>query len=140
MPRKKQKKDFDRDQMYSKIMPSITLDNPRFEEEAFGLVEGIGAPEGVPRGQTAVPELRNYMEIILREKLPRTTEVLRACTCERCTLDVLALALNALPPAYAVETGEENPDRVKSLRQNYEVKVTATLIKAIQQVKNAPRH
>jgi hypothetical protein len=49
--------------------------------------------------------------------------------------------MNTLPPAYAVTAEDEDSlERVKRLRRDYEVKVTATLIKAIQQVKNEPRH
>ena len=81
------------------------------------------------------------MQDILLEKLPHTMKVLRSCQCERCRLDILAIAMNSLPTAYAVTTeAEDSLERVKKLRRDYEVKVTATLIKAIQQVKNEPRH
>jgi competence protein ComFB len=81
------------------------------------------------------------MQDILLEKLPHTMKVLRSCQCERCRLEILAIAMNSLPTAYAVTTEEEDSlERVKKLRRDYEVKVTATLIKAIQQVKNEPRH
>ncbi len=142
---KKLKKDFDRDKMYSKIMPTYTKEG-EYDEEG----PSQAGPDSAPRTPEAVPEpakepealrMYNYMQDILLEKLPHTMKVLRSCQCERCRLDILAIALNALPPAYAVTADDEaGAERVKKLRREYEVKVTATLIKAIQQVKNEPRH
>jgi competence protein ComFB len=137
---KKLKKDFDRDKMYSKIMPTYTKEDG-YEEE---IERESAEPPEPPEQEAAEPEklrLHNYMQDILLEKLPHTMKVLRSCQCERCRLDILAIAMNSLPTAYAVTTEEEDSlERVKKLRRDYEVKVTATLIKAIQQVKNEPRH
>jgi competence protein ComFB len=137
---KKLKKDFDRDKMYSKIMPTYTKEDG-FEAEAER--EPTEPPEP-PEREAAPPEklrLHNYMQELLLEKLPHTMKVLRSCQCERCQLDILAIAMNSLPTAYAVTTEDEDSlERIKKLRRDYEVKVTATLIKAIQQVKNEPRH
>lgn len=141
---KKLKKDFDREQMYSKIMPTYTrefgqdgdeLQEPELPEQPEPEIEP--GPEIEPKRL----RLHNYTQDILLEKLPHTMKVLRSCQCERCRLDILAIAMNSLPPAYAVTVGEDDgADRVKKLRREHEVKVTATLIKAIQQVKNEPRH
>ena len=142
MARKKIKKDFDRDQMYSKIMPSMqaepepaaaAAEPPAALEAEAILMSVLGAPP-------EHPGLHNYMEDILQEKIEHTMKVLRACSCERCRMDILALALNGLPPAYAVAASDDSVERIKKLRREYEVKVTAVLIKAIQQVKSEPRH
>jgi competence protein ComFB len=139
---KKLKKDFDRDKMYSKIMPTFTKEDGR-EEDAERETTLPAPPEPQER-EDAEPEklrLHNYMQDILLEKLPHTMKVLRSCQCERCRLDILAIAMNSLPTAYAVTAEEDDSlERIKKLRRDYEVKVTATLIKAIQQVKNEPRH
>lgn len=129
--------------MYSKIMPTSVPDPDEAAED--GLEDELQPFEPVLPGDDSEPEfsvplLHNYMEDMLREKLPHTMKVLRCCSCERCTLDILALTLNSLPSSYAVTVRDETLDRVKVLRREYEVKVTATLIKAIQQVKSAPRH
>ena len=124
---KKMKKDFDKEQMYRKIMPSIAAPEP---DEP---------PEPEPPEPAGVPRLHNFMEDMLLDKLERTAKVLQACDCERCRQDIMVLALNQLPPAYAV-AAPDDARQMRKLRGAYEVKVTASLIKAIQQVKSSPRH
>lgn len=117
--------------MYLKIMPSAQAGGQALRTPEKSPPETTGAPEG--------PQLHNYMEDMVLEKLERTIKVLNGCDCERCLKDVLALALNQLPTAYAVS--DSDGDRyLKKLRGAYEVKATAALIKAIQQVKKNPRH
>lgn len=132
---KKIKKDFDKEQMYSKIMPTVVA-----SEEA---------PSGEFRPEEAVPlkpavtaryVLRNYMEDIVLEKLPHTMNMLKACTCERCKKDVMAQALNELPAAYMTVEQDGVEDAVHKLRAGFEVKVSAALIKAVQQIKANPSH
>lgn len=137
MPKKKLKKDFDRDKMYSKIMPTSAPEI--LEEDKLPVITKPAEPPMIAL-ELSGPRLHNFMEDMLHEKLPHTMKVLRACPCERCQLDILSIALNALPPSYAVTEMDDAGERVKRLRREYEVKVTATLIKAIQQVKNNPRH
>ncbi|BCV25051.1 late competence development ComFB family protein [Gelria sp. Kuro-4] len=63
-----------------------------------------------------------------------------ACRCPRCRLDVLALALNALPPRYVVsETGEVYA-RAEQLSQQYNADIAIALTRAFSQVLAAPRH
>lgn len=119
---KKVKKDFDKEKMYRQIMPSI-------EPETA---------EPVPPEDTQLG-LHNHMESLLRDKLDHTLQVLGGCGCPRCRMDILALALNQLPPVYAVSTAEDGV-RIKKLRGLYEIKTTAALIQAVQTVKAAPRH
>jgi competence protein ComFB len=135
---KKIKKDFDKEKMYSKIMPSIAErgDTPTAEERELGFA-------GIPAMQEdsgEAPALHNYMEDMMLEKLPHTTKVLGVCDCPRCVSDIMALALNQLPAAYAVAEQPDKSRMMQKLRGLYEVKVTASLIKAIQQVKMNPRH
>ncbi len=136
---KKLKKDFDRDKMYSKIMPTLGSETEHVEEERV-IAKKVPVNEPIIQLELSSPRLHNFMEDMLREKLPHTMKVLRACPCERCQMDILSIALNSLPPSYAVTELDDGLERVKKLRREYEVKVTATLIKAIQQVKNNPRH
>lgn len=63
-----------------------------------------------------------------------------ACLCQRCRLDVMALALNALPPRYVVsETGKVYA-RTEQLGQQYNADITIALTHAFTQVMAAPRH
>ena len=133
---KKVKKDFDKDQMYSKIMPSIMTMPPQAKVE-----------QTPPREEEAPAEacvqqyvLRNFIEDIVLDKLGRTMTMLRCCECERCKKDVMAYALNELPPAYMVTRPEQLEASVKQLRKTCEVKVASALIKAVQKVKTHPNH
>lgn len=137
--RLKKDKDFDMEKMYRKIMPSGSLSGEKTESSA------VKAPAPQPPPPQDIPQpparasLHNFMEDMVLEKLDRTMSVLDACTCDRCKNDIIALALNQLPASYAVaEHGDEK--YIKKLKGAYEVKVTASLIRAIQQVKLSPRH
>lgn len=138
MAAKKVKKDFDKEQMYSKIMPTF----------GSGGVRDSQPLPGEAAGQDAQPQpayqpgylLRNYMEDIVLEKLAHTMSMLKACECEKCKKDVMAIALNELPPSYMTLPPGEVEAAVRKLRSGMEVKVSATLIKAVQTVKANPAH
>lgn len=135
MMSKKIKKDFNKDKMYEMIMPTGAVSTMERPLEA-------AVPAAQPElAHDAADEqflLCNLTQNLLLEKLDHTMRMLRACDCERCRQDVLAVALNALPPAYAVvASGSEDQQRLRGER---EIKVTAALIKAVQAVKASPRH
>lgn len=131
---KKIKKDFDKDKMYQKIMPTM---EPDTVEQPPPPLELSGEPSQLPPGEE--PQLHNLMERMLRERLDRTIDILGCCNCERCKMDIMAISLNALPSAYGV-VWDNDPSYIKKLRGSYEVKVTAALIQAVRQVNSAPRH
>lgn len=84
-------------------------------------------------------QVHNFMEDMVLERLDHTLNVLNGCGCERCKKDILAIALNQLPSAYAVIQGDTTHYR-KKLKGHYEIKVTSALIRAVQEVKKHPRH
>jgi hypothetical protein len=131
------KKDFDKEQMYSKIMPSIVTHPPGSRQEY--LPDGC-SPEDASAGGEQRYVLRNFIEDIVMDKLSHTMNMLRCCECELCTKDVMAKALNALPTAYVAVMAEEMEETVAGLRQTWEVKVSSALIRAVQEVKAGPRH
>jgi len=73
----------------------------------------------------------------LHELQPRFPQV---CFCKRCQLDIIALALNSLPPRYVVTCEGEVYARTSQLRQQYCTDITVALIQAIRKVHNCPRH
>ena len=129
---KKTKKDFDKEKMYSKIMPSIVTPPPGQELGEEKPDEEDGG------GQRYV--LRNFIEDLVLGKLDHTITMLRGCGCEWCKKDVMAQALNEVPSAYTVIEPGELEETLKTLRASYEVRVSSALIKAVQTVKNNPRH
>ena len=128
--RKPAKKDFDMERMFQKLVPSLQ------QQEKPLIEELVQADLETKPGNTREV---NLIKRIVLEKLEYTMQMLRACECDRCRSDVIALALNELPTFYAV--GEELiPEKIAELRRRYEVKVTSALIQAVQRVKAEPRH
>ncbi len=143
MGTKKLKKDFDKERMYAKIMPSLFVEPSAQapqeppEEPLEDMADDTPPPAAAPAPAYI---LRNYMEDIILEKFAHTMKMLKACTCEICQTDVMAYALNSLPPAYMAIVPEDVEDSVRQLRAGMDIKVTSALIKAVQHVKTHPGH
>ena len=65
---------------------------------------------------------------------------INVCTCDKCLLDIAAIALNDLPPKYIVTEKGELYSKIDTLRQQFEVDVIAAITKAAVLVKRNPRH
>ena len=132
---KKDKKDFDKEKMYSKIMPSVVTPPPRPERAEK-------QPPDEEDVSFAEPQyvLRNFVEDIVLDKLDHTITILRCCDCELCKKEVMALALNEIPSVYTVIEAGQVEETLKTMRVQYEVKVASALIKAVQTVKTNPKH
>lgn len=85
-------------------------------------------------------KLKNHMEQLVFCILGRVLEQEKCCKCEKCMLDIAALALNDLPPQYVVSEEKEVFLKAKQLEQQFEVDATAAIIKAAQIVGQNPRH
>lgn len=85
--------------------------------------------------------LKNITQDIVFEKLdemlPNISEI---CTCERCKYDIMAIALNNLPPRYVVTERGAIFTRVSSLDVQIAADTITELTRAIEQVKREPRH
>jgi competence protein ComFB len=84
--------------------------------------------------------LKNYMELCVDEMATKLMKEANVCSCENCKLDVMAMALNVLPPKYVVTTHGELFTKINMLHQQYDVDIVMELSKAIEVVKNKPRH
>jgi len=87
-------------------------------------------------------KLKNYMEDAIRSTLDellekRTTDV---CKCSRCRLDMIAYALNHLPPKYVVTDKGHTFTRVAEMQQQFGTDIVVALSKSIKQVAKNPRH
>lgn len=85
--------------------------------------------------------LSNYME----EVVDRTLEEVLAlhediCTCERCKLDVKALALNHLPPKYVVTDMGYIYTKINELESQFKADVTVAVTNALKTIRKNPRH
>ncbi|TYO97780.1 late competence development ComFB family protein [Desulfallas thermosapovorans] len=87
----------------------------------------------------------NYSELAVKELI---NEVLQAyasqnpgtCKCERCKNDIMALALNNLPPKYVVTDIGRVYTKAVFDQVGGKAQVIAALTSAIQRVRQHPRH
>ncbi len=90
--------------------------------------------------------IRNAMEIVVRANLEEIVQhgdkygVEDICTCERCLLDIMALALNKLPPRYVVCDQGEAYVRSSALDQQFKVDTLFAVLNAVQVEQANPRH
>jgi len=83
---------------------------------------------------------KNYMEEAVFNMLDEVLQKMDICTCEKCINDIVAIALNNLPPKYiATETGELY-SKVNTLIRQFRVDIIAAITKAAGIVKRNPRH
>ena len=81
------------------------------------------------------------MEISVNHFLPN---LLRAfpdqCQCDRCLMDIRAIALNHLKPHYVVTRQGEVYSKLDEMNLQYETDILKALIDAINIVSKHPRH
>lgn len=87
-----------------------------------------------------MPQIKNYMEEIVYNLMKEVLTDINVCTCEKCLMDIAAIALNDLPPKYIVTEKGELYSKINALRQQFEVDVIAAITKAAVIVKRNPRH
>jgi len=86
-------------------------------------------------------ELQNYTETVVIEvytELASHRDLL--CKCEKCRLDIMAMALNNLPPLYYVSDRGEVFSKLQSTYLDTKTKVLTEVLKAILQVEKQPNH
>lgn len=154
----KTKKDIDKELMYKKLMPSspraaksnLQDVTPELSPSSYAQAAHAAAQEplnqhhtimrrevGVPFMDTQPTILVNTMENMVLEKLDSMLARFQCCKCDRCKKDIVAMALNKLPPKYMVLIeGQPTPDI--DIQTNAQV-VTA-MIQAILAVRAHPRH
>lgn len=85
-------------------------------------------------------KLKNYMEDIVISTTESILKLLNICKCEKCRLDIIALALNDLPPKYIVTEKGELYTKLNELENQFGVDVQAAIIKAALLVGKNPKH
>ena len=88
--------------------------------------------------------MKNYMEEVVENTYDEIIEELvndiGVCKCKQCRLDVIALALNKLPPNYVVSTKGEMFSKINALKQQFCVDAIAALTNAAKIIAANPRH
>lgn len=87
-----------------------------------------------------MPHLKNYMEEFVFHQLKEVLDDINMCKCEKCMLDVAAIALNDLPPKYIVTEKGELYSKIDALKQQFDVDVIVAITRAAAVVKKRPRH
>jgi competence protein ComFB len=83
----------------------------------------------------------NYMEDIVFDASERLfSEASDICKCEKCKLDVVALALNRLSPKYVVTQRGRVYTKLDTLALQSKADVVKEITKALEIVKKNPRH
>jgi len=84
----------------------------------------------------------NIMELVVDEVIDDLLKVptLEVCRCDRCYIDIKALALNRLPPKYVVTERGEVFAKLDTFRNQVRVDVLKAVIEAIEIVRQRPSH
>ena len=119
--------------MYKKIMPSAAQ-----KERVNELNEDVSLNTSVVQKPSYFQPkiLVNLAELAVKERLNEALNRFKCCECDRCIKDIMAIAVNALPPKYVVRSEQ---DIAVELRK-YEGDVVGALVNAVLKVKNNPRH
>ena len=84
--------------------------------------------------------LVNIMVEAVKETLDSVLSVYDVCKCEKCRMDIIALALNRLPPRYVVRTSGAALTRFTLSREQERADVITAIAQAIEIVSKNPRH
>ena len=82
----------------------------------------------------------NIMEILVERKAETYMELFGLCCCDRCKMDVQALALTELPAKYVVMGKNELPLRLSLYEGRMNTAITAQILRACKVVLEEPRH
>ncbi len=86
-------------------------------------------------------EIKNYMEKMVKKNLESQLEKRNnICKCDRCKLDMMAYALNHLPPKYVVTDKGSIFTRLQELEVQMNADITREVFKAIELVSKNKRH
>lgn len=82
----------------------------------------------------------NIMELLVEEMAAKYISLFGLCPCEQCRKDVIALALNHLPPKYVVMPKNNIRPRLAMYESRFNATITAQILHACKEVLENPRH
>ncbi len=86
-------------------------------------------------------ELINYTEVLVKQHFDEVIGKFDdVCKCQQCKFDILALALNKLPPKYVVSEKGAVFSKAQSFTTQSNVDVVGAITDAINKVKGRPNH
>ena len=85
-------------------------------------------------------KLINYSEVMVNERIDELLAKNEVCDCQQCKLDVMAIALNKLPPRYIVSEQGELFSKAQAFTTQNLVDVVGAITDAIEKVSKKPNH
>lgn len=85
-------------------------------------------------------ELKNYMEFLVEEMIESTIKKMDICKCNKCRLDIMAIALNSLQPRYVVSPKGNVYVKINTFEQQSKADVISAISKAAMIVGENQRH
>ncbi len=82
----------------------------------------------------------SVMEVLVKERVEEFMAKLSVCTCLRCKVDVMALALTNLPPKYVVKDKRAVTPLISVYSHRYENVLATEITKACIRVNEFPHH
>ncbi len=89
---------------------------------------------------TETMDLKNSMEEFVERYIDGVMKELDMCTCQKCKFDVMAIALNNLPPLYTVTRSGALFNKVKSMESQSEARIISEITKAAKIVMKDAKH
>lgn len=85
-------------------------------------------------------EFKNCMEDYVNRYVDGIMNELDMCTCDKCRYDVMAIALNNLPPQYTVTREGVLFNKVKAMDNHFRMQIIAEITKAAEIVSKDAKH
>ena len=85
-------------------------------------------------------ELKNHMEEVVFNQMKSVLNGMGVCTCDKCSMDIAAIVLNELPAKYVVTDRGILFSKIDALQAQFEIGVTASIVRAAQIVQRNPMH
>lgn len=86
-------------------------------------------------------DIYNVMERVVKDALSDVTKSRDGfCKCEECQVDIMAVALNQLPPKYVATRKGEVFSKLTSLSNQFNSDAYTAVVKAIEIVNRQPHH
>jgi competence protein ComFB len=80
------------------------------------------------------------MEEVVFNQMKSALSGIDVCECEKCTMDIAAIALNELPAKYVVTERGVLFSKIEALQQQFEISVTSAIVRAARIVHDNPLH
>lgn len=94
----------------------------------------------IEENRESILKLRNHMEDVVTDMLEKMLPRFDVCKCEVCRKDMIAWALNHLPPKYSVTQQGDLYHRIAEFTPQFEIDVQVALTEAINTISKNPRH